>query len=176
MGDLPEDLKLKSLWQKVQQKAGKGKCCNDKELAAYLDHKMPVAEVQKFESHLAVCPSCLNTVKELREVLSGPVLPVPEEVMTKAKDIVRQDPERAWPQIGFWPQLHNAFKGWQAAVPGLAVAFLMMASCGGGFFAGQMIIAEASAGSVSANKLLPSEVNMFNEDELMSSFLGIFAS
>lgn len=83
--------KNKNLWEKFKIPAFKQKesiCPDSNALAAYLEGKVSKRKIQAIEEHLALCPTCLNALIELRSLLQEKLASPPEEVLMRAKNLV----------------------------------------------------------------------------------------
>lgn len=96
-----------------------GDCPDEQALAAWLDGWGSVAETAAVELHLTVCPRCVQTVQDLRELLSAGAMPAPADAIARAQALVTGGPVRAR-RIGW---LTSAGRWAAAAAVVLAVSY-----------------------------------------------------
>ncbi len=80
----------------------RGDCPDDIELAAFLDGRMTEAEVDRFEKHLAGCPTCLAAVRETRAIGAAATIVPPVELLHHAKRLVVAPRRHAWRTVAWW--------------------------------------------------------------------------
>ncbi|MFG0251735.1 MAG: anti-sigma factor family protein [Phycisphaerales bacterium JB038] len=118
------------LWRRYAEGLGplSEPCPTELELAAYLDGRLPSAETAWMEGHLALCPTCVETVLEMR-TLSGDeaaAFIAPAESLERARALVRDPgPQREMYRaaVRHWLGPNWALWGQRAAaaVAGLAL-------------------------------------------------------
>ena len=76
----------------------KSKCLEEAEIAAYVDGGAGAAERERVESHIALCPLCLHSVAELKQLVdaheSAPVR-TPAAALARATRIIDAGREQA---------------------------------------------------------------------------------
>ena len=74
------------------------RCPDEMRLAAYVEHRMSVAEEARIERHIAACAACLEQVVFLARHRVPDQAPVPRHLLSRAGDLVGSQPS-AWPGL-----------------------------------------------------------------------------
>lgn len=110
------------LWERYRRGRGWAEetaCPEPGLLAAYLDGRAGAAETREVEKHLISCPSCLETIRELRALRAEPLPDVPPRVFARARTVL--PPERPRVLEPLWGNWKKALV-WTAAAASIAAA------------------------------------------------------
>jgi anti-sigma factor RsiW len=81
----------RELWQRLGgllDREAPSPCADVETMAAYLDARLPAAEVERMERHLASCGDCLTALTELRVACREPAAAAPRGVLERARSLV----------------------------------------------------------------------------------------
>ena len=116
-----QDAEDRRLWGAARRGARTaGPCPDANDLAAWLDGRADQAAAERIESHLAVCPACVQAIGELRQLSQGGAMFVPPQVLARAKALVpARGRSGVWLRAGRWAAAAAAaavvsLAGWQA--------------------------------------------------------------